>query len=390
MMNLDQKLSELPLIKTDKTLQKSLYGRDDLTTMWVADMDFQADPSIQRALTERIQNAGFGYEILSSSFKEAQKAYYQKQYHIDLNQEEVLYSPSIPTSISVIIDQLTKEGDGVIIQTPVFFEFKQILKKQKRNAVSNPLLYQEGQYLINFEDLEEKASDPNNKVLIFTNPHNPVGRVWTEGEIKKVIDICKRNNVLIISDEIHKDIILFDHHFTSLLKYKEDYDKIVIVTSEGKTFNFGGISDSMAIIPNEEIRFTIQKQFDILHFGRPNALSQVAVEAAYRNSKNWLASLKSAIEENYLLVKETLVSNQSKIKVTPLEGTYLLWLDFSKLFDHPNTMFTTVTNQTQLALNAGKWFGREGALFMRMNIATSREKVQDAISRLIEMEKSLS
>ncbi len=379
-MKIDTKLEELPLTKSNPKTLESLFGKTDIQPFWVADMEFQIAKPIQYSLNERISNSGFGYEYKPESFFNSQKNWYAENYGITLNKNHLIYSPSITTTISILIENFTSEKNGIIIQPPVFMEFRDVIRNTKRTIVKNALKLNGNQYQIDIKDLEEKAKIENNKILIICNPHNPVGRVWTKEELIKVIAICKENDLLLISDEIHKDIILFNNQFTSALQFVDDYDKIVVCTSEAKTFNLCGIADSMAIIPNEAIKKCVSDTFKKYNLGRTNALTRVAMETAYNHGKSWLKALISTIEENVISIETELA--HSNIEIIKPEGTYQVWLDFRKVFNDTKEMFSSLTGNTGIGLNAGHWFGREGALFMRMNIATTNKKVTDAIKKI--------
>ncbi len=382
-MKIDSKLEKLPLTKSKADTLESLFGSDDVVPMWVADMEFEVAKPIQEALVERIANSGFGYEYKPASFFSAQKDWYFDRYEVDLDREHLVFSPSITTTLAVLIESFTSQNDGVIIQPPVFMEFRNVIRRTKRKVVKNPLKLVDGNYYeIDFEQLEEVSRSDNNKILILCNPHNPVGRVWRKEELERLVSICKENNLLLVSDEIHKDIILFDNQFTSVLKYVASWDSIVVCTSEAKTFNLCGISDSMAIVPNENIRKALKNNFAKYNLGRTNALTRVALEAAYLNGNLWLSNLIKTIENNIHIIERELLG--SRIKLVKPEGTYQVWLDFGEIFDDTKKMFKHLTEFSKIGLNAGHWFGREGAMFMRMNIATSSEKVQDAIKRIIK------
>lgn len=381
-MKLDQKLTELPLTKSSPNTLESLFGTTEIIPMWVADMEFQTAEPIQEALQERIANSGFGYEYKPDSYFLAQQKWYAQHYNLSLVKEQVLYSPTITTSISIILENFTSERDGIITQPPVFMEFRDVIRNTKRRIIKNPLKLVGNHYQIDFKDLEEKAKIENNKVLIICNPHNPVGRVWTIEELTEIVRICKENDVLLISDEIHKDIILFDNRFTSALNFIETYDNIIVCTSEAKTFNLCGITDSMVIIPNEELRNAVSTTFKKYNLGRTNALTRVALETAYMHGDSWLKQVLATIENNVKSVEREL--ENSKIGLIKPEGTYQLWLDFRAVFKDTKEMFTAITEGSGVGLNAGHWFGREGALFMRMNIATSTNKVIDATKRILK------
>ena len=381
-MKLDQKLSTLPLTKSNPSTLESLFGNPDSTPMWVADMDFEIAKPIQNALKDRILNSGFGYEYKPESFFQAQKKWYQKRYNVALVKEQVLYSPSITSTIAIAIENFTSEKDGIIIQPPVFMEFRSVIRKTKRKIVKNPLKLVNSHYEIDFGHLEELAKSDNNKILILCNPHNPVGRVWKKEELEKIITICKKHDILLISDEVHKDIMLFDTQFISVLNYKEKWDKMIVCTSEAKTFNLCGISDSMALIPNENLRNSIATTFSKYNLGRTNALTRIALETVYSMGNEWLDQLIATIETNVLTIENELAN--TKIKLIKPEGTYQVWLDFRAIFQDSKEMFSHITSKSGVALNAGHWFGREGALFMRMNIATSNKKVLESIRSIKE------
>lgn len=379
-MKLDQKLNELPLTKSKPSALVSLFGTENIRPMWVADMEFQIAKPIQNALVERISNSGFGYEYKPDSFFLAQQKWYAQHYKLNLNKEHVLYSPTITSSISILIEKFTAEGNGIIIQPPVFMEFRDVIRNTKRRIIKNPLALIGNEYNVDFKDLEEKAKLENNKALIICNPHNPIGRVWTNEELGKIVRICKENGLLLISDEIHKDIVLFDNRFTSALSFIHTYEHIVVCTSEAKTFNLCGISDSMVIIPNQELRNAVSNTFKKYNLGRTNALSRVALQAAYTHGDAWLQNIIATIENNVVGIERELVD--SKIKLIKPEGTYQVWLDFRSVFTDTKKMFSSITEVSGIALNAGHWFGREGALFMRMNIATSLDKVLYSINKI--------
>lgn len=379
-MKIDTNLNNLPLTKSKPSTLELLFGETNIDPFWVADMEFEIAKPIQDSLIQRISNSSFGYEYKPNSFFIAQKNWYSNRYGINLNKNHIVYSPSITSTISIIIENFTSESNGIIIQPPVFMEFRDVIRNTKRRIIKNSLTLIDNQYQIDFQDLEEKAKLENNKILIICNPHNPVGRVWTKDELKQVVRICKENDVLLISDEIHKDIILFENKFTSALHFINDYEKIIICTSEAKTFNLCGITDSMAIIPNEEIRNSISSTFKKYNLGRTNALTRVALESAYNNGETWLKEVIHQIEKNVESIEIEL--KETKIKLIKPEGTYQVWLDFRKVFKDTKKMFNHITENSGIGLNAGHWFGREGALFMRMNIASSNEKVIDAINRI--------
>jgi len=383
-MRIDKRLKELPLTKTNPKSLLSIFGEIDLQAMWVADSEFQIAYPVQKALIERVTNSGFGYEYKPASFYKAQQTWYKKQYQVDLIKEQLFFSPSIPTTITIAIEKLTSEKDGVIIQSPVWSKFKSIIQRTKRKVEENPLKLVDGHYRIDFEDLTKKTKLATSKILILCNPHNPVGRVWTTAELDKIVAICKAHDLILLADEIHKDIILFNNKFTSLLNYTNELDKLIICTSEAKTFNFCSISDSIGIVPNEEIRKSIQDTLTKYYLGRTNALTRVALETAYLEGGDWLKALTITVEKNVSIIEEELMKSNSKIKLIKPEGTAQVWLDFREVFSNTKEMLKQVTKKSKIGLHAGHGFGREGALFMRMSIATTTQRVQTAIRKIIQ------
>jgi cysteine-S-conjugate beta-lyase len=379
-MNIDTKLNKLPLTKTNPKTLESLFGSTDIQPMWVADMEFQIAKSIQESLIERISNSGFGYEYKPDSFFKAQKNWYQKEYGLELDEDHIIYSPSITTTIAVAIENFTAKNDGIITQPPVFMEFRDVIQNTARSITKNPLKLIGKHYQIDFQDLESQAKLDHNKVLIICNPHNPVGRVWTNDELKEVVQICKENDLLLISDEVHKDIVLFGNQFTSALHFINDYEKIIVCTSEAKTFNLCGISDSMAIIPDDTIRKSISSNLKKYNLGRTNALTRVALETAYNYGQPWLKEVIDTIEKNVITIERELQG--SNISLIKPEGTYQVWLDLRNVYEDSKEMFNHLVENSGIGFNAGHWFGREGALFIRMNIATSNEKVLKAINSI--------
>ncbi len=384
-MKIDKHLHQLPLTKTNPDFLEQFFGNKEIIPMWVADMEFETAKPIQEAMIERIQDLGFGYEYRPESYFRAMNKWYSSHYDLILQKEEIIFSPSITTSLAFILEAFTDKNDSIILQPPVFMEFRDVIRKVRRKIVKNPLKLEKNRYSIDFKDLEEKAGLEETKAMILCNPHNPVGRVWTPQEIENIVKICKENNVLLISDEIHKDIILFGNTFTSVLQFAGLYENIIVCTSEAKTFNLPGISDSMLIFPDKEKRNILKNAFKKYNLGRTNALTRIALEAAYNEGDNWLKELIFYIEDNVNLILFELERSHSKIRLIKPEGTYQVWLDFREIFDDSKKMFSFVTQNSGIGMNAGHWFGREGALFMRMNIATSRDQVVEAIQKIIKV-----
>jgi cystathionine beta-lyase len=294
-------------------------------------------------------------------------------------------------AISILINQHSSEGDGVILQPPVFFEFRMIIRSNNRKIVKNPLKLIKGHYKIDFDDLELKASDPDNKVLILCNPHNPVGRVWREKELKQVAEICDRHDVFVIADEIHGDFVFAPHQYTPYLNIS---DKVAqngaACISPAKTFNISGMVDAITIIPNEGHRQQFREFAHSYQINKVNVFTSVATEAAYRKGAEWLDNLLIYIRGNVELIREHLQKKNTRVSVIEPEGTFLVWLDFRELGLDAKELERFLAQKAQIALAPGYWFGREGAGFARMTVGCPRDTVQRAFNNLTAAIKELS
>ena len=381
-MELDQKLNSLPLSRKNPEALQRLFGTNKISPFWMADMAFQVALPIQQALIERIAGSGLTYEYKPESFYEAQENWYRQQYGIQLKRSQVLTSPSITTSMALLLENFSDPQAGVIIQPPVFQEFKEVIRKTGRKLVKNPLQLVDQRYTMDLPQLAEVASRADNQVMIISNPHNPVGRAWTWDELKALVSICRKHQVLLISDEIHKDIVIFNHQFTSVLEFAEDYEDIIVLTSEAKTFNLAGISDSMAIVPSKSKYKALAVSLKKYNLGRTNPLLRVALEAAYTQGQEWLKALTQQTEKHVKTIERVLTG--SPIGLIMPEATYQVWLDFRQLNADAKVLFERIYRESGVGLSAGHWFGREGAGFMRMNIATSKEEIATALNAVLE------
>jgi cystathionine beta-lyase len=351
--------------------------------MSVADMDLKAPPAVIEQLRKRVAHGIYGYEVRPESYFDALEMWYQSRYGWRIDREHIEPCPSILSAISVLIDQHSNPGGGVILQPPVFFEFRTVIRSNNRRIVKNPLNLTEGQYQIDFDDLEDKASDPENQVLILCNPHNPVGRVWTEAELEKIAEICERHDVFVIADEIHGDFSFPPHQYVPYLDVAETaVENGAACISPGKTFNISGMVDAMTIIPNEEYRQRFHAFAHRYKINRVNVFTSVAMEAAYRDGAEWLDKLLVYIRGNVDLVRAHLQKNNPRVSLVEPEGTFLAWLDFRDLGLDAKELEKFLSQEAQIALAPGYWFGREGAGFARMTVACPRETVQSALDNL--------
>lgn len=367
-------------MKWDKLIES--YKRDDLIPMWVADMDFLVSPHITDAINKRLQNPVFGYTFCSDDYYEAVINWMKKRHNWDIKREWIVYTPGVVPALSYAIRAYSEIGDNVIIQTPVYHLFKQTIINNQRNVITNPLKYENGTYIMDFEDLEKKI-DSKTKLLILCSPHNPVGRVWTVEELLKLSEICLKNNIKIISDEIHFDLIYKDYKHTVLSTISNEIkENSIICTAPSKTFNLAGMQVSNIIIPNKEMRDKYNRQLEIDHIGKPNSFGEAALIAAYNDSEQWLDSLIAYIEQTKDYFIDYIEKHIPQLKVVNPEGTYLLWVDCSELGMNSQELKDFFINECKLALNHGQMFGEEGDSFQRFNIACSRTLVQEALDRM--------
>jgi cystathionine beta-lyase len=361
----------------------NLFGNPDALPLWVADMDFAAPEAVQDALRQRAAHGVYGYEYKPDTFTAAFVDWYATRQNWQIAPETVEQCPSVLSAVAVLIDQHSAPGDGVIIQPPVFFEFGSVISANGRKRVKNRLKWVDGAYEIDYDDLAEKAADPKNTVMIVCNPHNPVGRVWTRDELARVAEICIANDVLLISDEIHGDIVYPPHTFTPLATVSDEVARhTVTVLSPAKTFNIAGMVDAMAVIADPERR---ERFHDFAHryqINKTNVFALAAMEAAYREGAPWLDALLDYLKGNIDFMRGFLTERAPDVTFVEPQGTYLVWLDFTGLGMGAKDLHRFIGEDAGLAISAGHWFGREGAGYARMNIAAPRDKLRAALERL--------
>ncbi|WP_432662420.1 MalY/PatB family protein [Wukongibacter baidiensis] len=358
------------------------FGRDDLCSMWVADMDFKSAEPIIDAIKERAEQGIFGYTSRPETYYEAMIDWYKRRYDWCIDKETVIHSPSVVTSLSIIMRNFTKPGDKIIIQSPVYYPFFDVVKDNGRELVLNPLKKVNNDYVMDYEDLEEKMDD-NVKYLILCNPHNPVGRVWTKDELTRLGDICIRNNVKVIADEIHGDLVYGERKYVPFASISEEFSKNTITCiSATKTFNIAGLQASFAIFSDKKDYDKFENFLGILDLKRNNCFSLVAVEAAYRHGEEWLNQLMEYLEDNAQFLVDYCRENIPEIRPNKLEGTYLVWIDCRGLGLDDEELNDFMINKARIALDGGNWFGSEGEGYMRINIACPRAILEEGIKRI--------
>ncbi len=358
------------------------YGRDGLQAMWVADMDFKAPECVQKAIDDYIKTGVFGYYIPRESYVEAFIDWERKYHGYEVKKEWVRFSPGVVPAINWFLHFMTNEGDAVIVQAPIYYPFMDGVKNNKRKLIMCDLVNTNGVYTIDFDAFEKQIAENDVKVFIMSSPHNPSGRVWTKEELKTMLDICKKHHVFVIADEIHQDIVFSGTQIPAATVGDYD-DMLVTLTAASKTFNLAALQNSFVVIPNADLRAKYDEFKEGIRLRDGNPFGYVAVEAAYRHGREWFENVKSIIYGNYLYIKDTFAARLPKAVVTPLEGTYLMWIDLGAYVSAEN-MHDFIQNKCELAFDYGDWFGGERfGTHVRINLATSREMVEKAVEKMI-------
>lgn len=363
--------------KNTNSLKWDLFG-DDLP-MWVADMDFKVAPAIQKAILKRANHPVFGYSIVPDSLFEAYISWWKKRYGFEMLREDMLYATGVMPSISSMIRCLTDEGDNILIQSPVYHVFFYVIEDNHRNVVENELIYENGQYTIDFDDLDVKLAGC--KMMILCNPQNPVGKIWSESDLSKIGQLCEKHDVVLISDEIHCDLTDPGKSYNPFMT-SSDYENSILCLSPSKSFNVAGFQSSIVYTKNCELRDKIKTQLHVDNSDSCNVFAVSAVEAAYNESGQWLEELRQTLYENKQIVKDYLNEELPVIKLVECDATYLLWLDCSAL-NVSSKMLTEFLRQNQgVFISAGSDFGDKGDGFLRMNIACPSKLLKDGLDRL--------
>ena len=361
---------------------------DDALPLWVADMDFACAEPILKALHERIDKKIFGYTMYDTDeCLGAVLNWYKKRYGWEEQKENLFFCGGIVSAYAVLLNLLTKEGEGVVIQRPIYYPFTMKANSNGRQIVDSPLIYADGNYTIDFDDLDKKMAEPNNKVLVFCSPHNPAGRVWTEEEIRKVVDICKKYDKWIICDEIHCDLLRCGMTFHPILKVAPDYaDRIAVCTAPSKTFNLAGMKTSNIVIHNKELQAAWKELIGgKLSMNGAGTLGLTAMIAAYNEGEEWLEQLKEYLDGNFAYIDALLKEHLPKAHMVPSEGTYLAWIDFNGYVDgDAEKLEEIMQKKARVALDEGYIFGDAGRGFERINIATPRSVVEDCMDRILK------
>ena len=357
--------------------------REDVLPLWVADMDFKTAPEILKRLEQVVQHGIFGYSEGKEDYFQAVQSWYKERFGWEVKESWLVKTPGVVFAIAAAIRAFTKEGDGVLLQQPVYYPFSETILDNHRVLVNSPLKQVNGHYEMDFEDLEEKIAANHVKLFLMCSPHNPVGRVWEEWELRKVGDICLRYNVVVVSDEIHSDFTYEGHKHHVFANLSPELEAITVTcTAPSKTFNLAGLQISNIFIPDSRLREAFKKEIASAGYSQVNLMGLTACQAAYEEGGPWLEQLKAYLADNLAFVREYLKEQLPEIQLVEPEGTYLLWLDFRKLGLTESEREDLIVNKAHLWLDSGAMFGPDGEGFERINIACPRTTLRQALKQL--------
>lgn len=363
-------------------------GRDDLLPLWVADMDFALPDEILDNIVSRTRHGVFGYTDPDEAYFEAVRGWYQRRHGFTIKDEWITIAPGVVYAIACAIKAFTKPDDAVIIQQPVYYPFAETIRQNGRKVVNNQLVYCDGSYSIDFDDFEKKIVENDVKLFILCSPHNPVGRVWTKNELVRLGDICVNHGVYIFADEIHSDFVYPGHKHTSFMTLGDKYtEKLIIGTSPSKTFNIAGLQVANVIIPDDDTAKRYRYENFASGYSQGNTLGLEATKSVYTKGEVWLNELLDYLWQNISYVRDFVRDNLPGVKFIEPEGTYLVWLDFSQYTDSHKDLEKLIVDEAKLWLDPGIIFGRETALFERINIACPRTLIRQAMEQLFEAVK---
>ena len=359
------------------------FGRKDLLAFWVADMDFPAPPEVLEAVHKKVDQGALGYPIMPKSLYDAIRLWEEKRHGWKFGNEAISWAPGVVAGLSFAVMALTKPGDGVIIQTPVYPPFFDAIRDNERKIVENPLVLTDGRYEIDFADLKQKLADPQNTMLLLCSPHNPSGRVWSQDELRRVRELCRQYDVEVLSDEIHSDLVYAGHRHTVFATLGGSAEEAgVTFMAASKTFNVAGLNLSFTVVPDSQRRAKIHAWINRVQIGRNNLFGVLGTEAAYRTGEVWLEEQLRYLAGNADSLVDFVQNRLPGVRVHKPEATYLAWLDFRDRFPNARKLRYFLAHQAEVGLNPGETFGSAGEGFARLNFATQRGNLLEALTRI--------
>ena len=365
----------------------ALFG-SDVMHLGVADMDYRSPKPIIEAMQNIVEKGVFGYTIWPENYEELVSQWMKRRYEQETKTEWVVFSPRINMALNMAVETFTNEGDGIVLHTPAYTALQNAVEKYNRVMIESPLVLENGRYKMDFQQLrrnldDKKAQGVCAKIMLLCNPHNPTGRVWEIEELQEVVDICKEYNLLLISDEIHEDFVKKGHKFVSCLHFQEDLQgRMIVCNSITKTFNVPGVILSNLLIPDQGIRERMKETMDRWGLHNPNIFAAGIMEAAYTQCDEWIEQVNAYLDENYEFLKKYLEKNMPELEVIPSEGTYMAWVQTEKLQISPEELEKFFIEDAKVSVYMGSRYGKHTDSFIRINIATSRSYLQEALERI--------
>lgn len=365
----------------------ALFG-SDVMHLGVADMDYRSPKPIIEAMQNIAEKGVFGYTIWPENYEELVSQWMKRRYGQETKNEWVVFSPRINMALNMAVETFTNEGDGIVLHTPAYTALQNAVEKYNRVMIESPLVLENGRYKMDFQQLrrnldEKKAQGVCAKIMLLCNPHNPTGRVWEIEELQQVVDICKEYDLLLISDEIHEDFVKKGHKFVSCLRFQEDLQgRMIVCNSITKTFNVPGVILSNLLIPDQGIRERMKETMDRWGLHNPNIFAAGIMEAAYTQCDEWIEQVNAYLDENYEFLKKYLEKNMLELEVIPSEGTYMAWVQTEKLQISPEELEKFFIEDAKVSVYMGSRYGKHTDSFIRINIATSRSYLQEALERI--------
>jgi len=375
-------------LKFDFAKERGKNG--DELSLWVADMDFQVAKPITDALQAQVNHGIYGYTEVKSDYFDIVKNWFKDNFDWEIKKGSLVKTPGVVYAIAMAVKAFTKEGEAVIIQQPVYYPFSEMIIANNRKLVNSPLVLKDGRYEIDFEDFEKKIVENNVKLFILCSPHNPVGRVWSVEELKRIGDICIKHDVVIFSDEIHADFVYEPNKHHVFASLGESYAaNSVIATAPSKSFNIAGLQVSNIFIENKKLRDAFRNEIVKSGYSQLNTMGLVAARAAYESGKEWLDEVRAYIKDNLIFFRDYLKENIGELSLIEPEGTYLVWVDFRKLGLSEKQREDLIVNKAKLWIDSGAMFGVDGEGFERFNIACPRSYLKQALDSLAKAIKGL-
>lgn len=351
--------------------------------MWVADMDFETAPEIVEAVKARAEQGIFGYAIVPEEWYGAIGSWWDRRHHWKIEKDWLIFTTGVIPAISSVVRKMTTIAEKVVVQTPVYNNFFNSIINNGRRVLENPLLYREGEYLVDWEDLEEKLSDPQTSLMILCNPHNPVGKIWDRETLERIGELCWKHHVLVLSDEIHCDLTMPGTEYIPFASVSPHCaQNSITCIAPTKTFNIAGLQTAAVVVPEENLRSKVNRGLNTDEVAEPNVFAVEAAIAAFDRGECWLDELRSYLWENRECVRSFLEAELPKLHLVPAEATYLLWIDCSEITEDAEKLCGELRKATGLYLTAGGVYGQGGQKFVRMNIACPRQRLEDGLQRM--------